>query len=203
MTEVLGTIAVWLVILLLMFGKGLFVEWFVFLLPLLVVGGFWHGLETFGNRVVNEATSGIWNKIVACAYTVALGVMWTQFPSYLVIEDGRARGQFAYRQMDGFGIFNLKPGGPVVDWGIVALEMIGLTTIAVLLILVGKRAGFDDKWERCRQKQRVRRQHTTCEGCMDVLDKKCCHNSRMAYLPEGAVRFCYRKRLWGQRSDIS
>lgn len=203
MTEVLWAIAALLVYLLLMFGVGAVVEWFVIVLPLTIVGGFWHGLRTFGNRVTNEAISGIWNTMVSCVYTVALGVMWTQFPSYLVIEDGGARSQFAYRWMEGFGIFNLKPGGPVVDWGIVALEMIGLTTVAALLMLVGKRAGFDDKWKRCRQKQRVRRQHTTCEGCMDVLDKKCCHNSRMTYLPEGAVRSCYRKRLWGQRSDKS
>ena len=105
--------------------------------------------------------------------------------------------------MDGFGIFNLKPGGPVVDWGIVALEMIGLTTTAFLLVLVGKRTGFDDKRERCRQKQRVRRQHTTCEECMDVLDKKGCYNSFTAFLPKGAVRSCYRKRLWQQRRDKS
>jgi hypothetical protein len=202
-TEVLWAIAAGLVVLLLMFGAGVTVEWFVIVLPVTVVGSFWHGLRTFSNRVANEALSGIWNPIVACAYTVALGVMWSVFPSYLVIDDGGARGQFAFRQMDGFGIFSLKPGGPVVDWGIVALEMIGLATVAALLMLVGKRAGFDDKWKRCRQKQRVRRQHTTCEGCMDALDNECRHNSFMAYLPEGAVRSCYRKRSWGQRSDKS
>jgi hypothetical protein len=58
----------------------------------------------------------------------------------------------------------------------------------------------------------VRRQHTTCEGCMYLQDKKSCHDRQAPQDPfaaaspvasplEGEARYCYRKQFWrGKRN---
>jgi hypothetical protein len=203
MADIALTIIGWLLRVLWMFMLGISIEALIFFI-LDGVGHFWHRLGALIGRQGDKANSSVWIQSVMCIYSVALGGIWSYLPSYLITTDGTARGQFAYRWFASYYNigFDFRLGGLVIDYRIVALEVIGLTAIAVLLILIGNRAGIDNKVERYRQRYRKSKEHTTCDGCLNLRDGGTCHGFS-TFLPEGEVRYCYRKRLWGERSGRS
>lgn len=208
MVNIAETIMGWLVRVLSIFFLGggiVLILWFV----LDGVGHVWHRLGAFTARQVEKTNPSPWDQSVFVVCAFAVGVIWSYLPSYVVTNDTTLRGQFAYR----WSFLNPRPVGLIVDYWIVVLEMIGLAGIVVFLVFVGDRTGIDDKVKRYHQRQLVegfflktRRQHTTCEGCTYLQDKKSCHDRQDPFAAainplEGEARYCYRKQFWrGKRN---
>src|SRR5450830_905836 len=95
-------------------------------------------------------------------------------------------------------------------WLSYLLFVLGAIFVAYFIVAICNSLGefFREDWndfiapevERYHQRQMVRRQHTTCEGCTYLQDKKSCHDRQDPFAAasplEGEARYCYRKQFW-------